>query len=123
MNVLTNEIKRSLIELQLGLAGALNITDVMEDLQKALIFGKVPATWADRKYSYFSKKPLGSWFNDVIERHTQVSNWTDKLELPISLWLSGLFNPMSFLTAVKQTTARAEGLPLDNMILQNIVTE
>jgi len=30
---------------------------------------------------------------------------------------------MSFLTAVKQTTARAEGLPLDDMILQNIVTE
>jgi len=48
---LTSEIKRSLIELQLGLSGALNITDVMENLQKSLIFGKVPATWADRKFS------------------------------------------------------------------------
>jgi len=51
MNVLTSEIKRSLIELQLGLAGALNITDVMENLQKALLLGKVPESWADRKIS------------------------------------------------------------------------
>jgi len=37
------------------------------------------------------------------------------------LWLSGLFNPMSFLTAIMQITARATGLPLDDMRLRSTV--
>jgi len=37
------------------------------------------------------------------------------------LWLSGLFNPMSFLTAIMQITARATGLPLDDMCLRSEV--
>lgn len=36
----------------------------------------------------------------------------------MSLWISGLFNPMSFLTAIMQVTARSDGLPLDNMCLK-----
>lgn len=40
---------------------------------------------------------------------------------PPSLWISGLFNPMSFLTAIKQTTARAKGLALDDMVLKTKV--
>ena len=41
--------------------------------------------------------------------------WGETLKLPFSLWLPSLFNPTSFLTAIKQATARAESLPLDNM--------
>ena len=41
--------------------------------------------------------------------------------MPPSLWISGLFNPMSFLTAVMQVTARANGLALDEMTLQTTV--
>lgn len=40
---------------------------------------------------------------------------------PTVLWLSGLFNPMSFLTAIMQITARATGLPLDDMCLKSDV--
>lgn len=40
----------------------------------------------------------------------------------MSLWISGLFNPMSFLTAIMQATARIDGLPLDSMCLQTDVT-
>lgn len=40
---------------------------------------------------------------------------------PPSLWISGLFNPMSFLTAIMQTTARAKGLALDDMVLKTDV--
>lgn len=42
--------------------------------------------------------------------------------MPKSLWISGLFNPMSFLTAIMQVTARASGLALDDMTLQTDVT-
>lgn len=41
---------------------------------------------------------------------------------PKSLLISHLFNPMSFLTAIMQNTARLKVLPLDNMALQTNVT-
>lgn len=38
------------------------------------------------------------------------------------MWISGLFNPMSYLTAIMQVTARRDNLPLDNMTLKTEVT-
>jgi len=49
MNILNLTIKTSLIELQLGLSGALNITDDMEVLSKSIELNVVPALWV--KYS------------------------------------------------------------------------
>lgn len=66
MNGLLSEIKGSLEDLKLGLTGALNITDAMEELSTALSFNKVPGTW--EKKAYFSKKILTAWFSDLIER-------------------------------------------------------
>jgi len=37
--------------------------------------------------------------------------------IPKSLQISLFFNPMSFLTAIMQVTARLKGLPLDDMVL------
>ena len=48
-------------------------------------------------------------------RVLQLVGWAADLELPMSVWISGLFNPQAFLTAISQTTARAGGLPLDQM--------
>lgn len=45
MNILVSEIKRSLVELQRGLKGELNITDLMEVLQNCLNANKVPDSW------------------------------------------------------------------------------
>jgi hypothetical protein len=36
--------------------------------------------------------------------------------MPPSLWLAGCFNPMAFVTAVMQTTARKRGWPLDDVV-------
>jgi len=54
----------------------------------------------------------------LILRIDQLSEWTreEKIEIPRSIWVAGLFNPMSFLTAIMQVTARAKGLPLDDVI-------
>jgi dynein heavy chain len=43
------------------------------------------------------------------------------VETPAVLWISALFNPMSYLTAIMQVTARAEGLPLDDICLRTEV--
>ena len=48
----------------------------------------------------------------------QLTDWSADLSLPKCVWLSGLFNPQSFLRAVLQNTARQQKLPLDFMALQ-----
>jgi len=120
MNGLLAEIKVTLVELDAGLKGTLNITEGMEDLAMSLSRNSVPAAWV--KKAYFSKKNLLSWIEDVILRVDQLVRWSDEFITPSVLWVSGLFNPMSFLTAIMQITARAQTLPLDDMTLKTEVT-
>lgn len=49
--------------------------------------------------------------------------WTADLVTPRSVWLPGLFNPQSFLTAVMQTTARRNEWPLDKTVIVTEVTK
>ena len=70
MNTLLSEIKRTLEDLRLGLTGALNMTDAMENLQKSLNYNKVPDSW--EKNAYPSRKNLSMWFNELIERCRQL---------------------------------------------------
>jgi len=60
MNVLLQEIRTSLNDLDAGLRGALNVTDAMEALGASLKYNTIPAFW--EKYAYASKKGLLDWF-------------------------------------------------------------
>jgi dynein heavy chain len=115
MNILTGTIKLSLEELNAGLLGTLNMTDDMEVLADNLYLNTQPALWV--KYAYFSNKNLMLWFEDVLLRIAQLDEYQEELIAPISLWISGLFNPMSYLTAIMQVTSRETKLPLDDMTL------
>lgn len=119
MNKLLQCVRTSLVELEMGMNGQLNMTDAMENLQNCLAMNKVSDGWT--KYAYFSKKSLIEWFNDLLARVNQLKEWSEELITPKSLWICGLFNPMSFLTAIMQVTARAGGLPLDDMKLKTDV--
>lgn len=119
MNRLLLVIFVSLEELEMGLAGSLNMTEAMESLASALSLNRVPANWGA---FYLSKKPLNSWYADLAARCAQLYAWTAEMIKPRSVCISWLFNPMSFLTAVMQNTARANKLPLDEMCTQTHVT-
>ncbi|KAK5608170.1 hypothetical protein CRENBAI_003201 [Crenichthys baileyi] len=67
----------------------------------------------DNKYEY----------NDVMQRCKELDSWTQDLSLPSVVWLSGLFNPQSFLTAVMQSLARKNEWPLDKVNLTVDVTK
>uniref|UniRef100_A0A0A9W8L3 Dynein beta chain, ciliary n=1 Tax=Lygus hesperus TaxID=30085 RepID=A0A0A9W8L3_LYGHE len=121
MNILTNEMKRSLKELSLGLKGELTITSDMEILQESLYVDKVPEAWANKAYP--SNLGLAAWFVDQQLRQKELEVWTGDFILPATIWLGGLFNPQSFLTAIEQTTARRNEWPLDKMCLQFDVTK
>lgn len=66
MNLLLEEIGKTLEDLRLGMTGALNMTDAMENLSNCLKLNKVPKSWEE--VAYFSKKLLANWFNDMILR-------------------------------------------------------
>ena len=101
--------------------GELTITGEMEKLQDALFLDQVPATWTKRAYpSNFS---LGQWYPDLLQRIKELESWTGDFQLPAAVWLGGLFNPQSFLTAIMQTTARKNEWPLDKMVLTVDVTK
>uniref|UniRef100_A0A8C0JJ04 Dynein axonemal heavy chain 9 n=1 Tax=Canis lupus dingo TaxID=286419 RepID=A0A8C0JJ04_CANLU len=121
MNILTREIQRSLRELDLGLKGELTMTSDMETLQNALYLDTVPESWTRRAYP--STAGLGTWFLDLLNRIKELEAWIGDFAMPSTVWLTGFFNPQSFLTAIMQSTARKNEWPLDKMALQCDVTK
>ena len=137
MNILLKGIKTSLLELDLGLKGDLQISDAMMGLmyapprhpplhlcnidgRYALFEDRVFKNWADLAYP--SARGLSSWFLNLLERVKQLQDWSGDLQLPKCTQISNLFNPQSFITAVMQTTARANTWPLDRLVTATEVT-
>eukprot|EP00072_Mus_musculus_P068674 XP_017170437.1 PREDICTED: dynein heavy chain 11, axonemal isoform X3 [Mus musculus] len=121
MNVLIREIRVSLQHLDLGLKGELTLSPDVETQLSALSYDRVPDTW--NKLAYPSTYGLAQWFNDLLLRCRELDTWTQDLTLPAVVWLSGFFNPQSFLTAIMQTMARKNEWPLDRMCLTIDVTK
>nr|XP_040021026.1 dynein heavy chain 11, axonemal isoform X2 [Gasterosteus aculeatus aculeatus] len=121
MNLLLAEIRKSLNVLDLGLKGELTISSSMETLQSALFKDCVPDSWT--RLAYPSTKTLAHWFNDLMCSCRELDSWTRDLVLPAVVWLSGLFYPQSFLTAVMQSIARKNQWALEKMTLTVDVTK
>jgi dynein heavy chain len=122
MNSLLFEIVRSLTELDLGFRGDLTVSEAMEELANALYLDRVPKRW--ELLAYPSMRSLAAWLSDLQNRISQLSEWaTSPGDQPVVTWLPGLFNPQSFLTAVMQATAQAQGLELDKLTLLTDVTK
>ncbi|KAI3381366.1 hypothetical protein SNEBB_008024 [Seison nebaliae] len=121
MNMLINEMRKSLNELNLGLKGELTITEDMELLSEALFLDKIPDNWI--KKAYPSLYSLSTWYADFLIRVKELESWSNDFILPYAVWLGGLFNPQSFLTAIMQVTARKNEWPLDKMCLSVDVTK
>merc|ERR1712012_16480 len=81
---------------------------------------KVPSNWT--KLAYASLNGLSAWYADLLLRIKELQGWISKFSLPNTVWLPGFFNPQSFLTAIMQSTARKNELPLDKMCLVSEVT-
>jgi dynein heavy chain len=122
MNHLLMEITSSLIELDLGFKGDLTISEAMEELSNSLYFDRVPKKW--ELLAFPSLRSLGSWLNDLNNRINQLNDWMNTPhELPTVTWISGLFNPQSFLTAIMQITSQLQSLELDKLVLQTEITK
>jgi dynein heavy chain len=122
MNGLLSEIKRSIIELQLGFRGELTMSDKMEALMDSLFMDSIPAMWV--KKSWPSLRPLASWSANFSDRLAQLEEWSAAPgDIPKVTWIAGMVNPMSFLTAICQVTAQKASLPLDTLVTFTDVTK
>merc|ERR1719247_3872121 len=70
MNLLLSQLRSSMTELELGISGALNVTENMEALAHDLQMNKVNAKWT--KLAYPSLKTLATWFADMLLRVDQL---------------------------------------------------
>jgi dynein heavy chain len=122
MNLLVDELVRSLSELDQGFRGDLMMSDAMERLAEALFLDRVPLTW--ESLAFPSLRNLSGWLADLHKRLQQLSEWIGyPAEMPKVVWISGLFNPQCFLTAVMQITSHAQGLELDKLTLVTELTK
>merc|ERR1719355_250633 len=122
MNMLVGEMVRSLSELQLGFKGELTMSEAMEVLANCLFEESLPPKWM--KYSFPSTRPLASWLRNLKERFEQLSDWTnDPLNIPKVADVSKLFNPQSFLTAIKQLCCQVQQLELNKLQVFTEVTK
>jgi dynein heavy chain len=115
MNVLLDEIRRSLKELQLGFKGELTMSDKMEALMNALYMDEVPGSWG--KISWPSKRGLSSWLPNFNDRLGQLDDWcSNPMETLKVTWTSGFVNPQAFLTAILQVAAQKNQWELDKLV-------
>merc|ERR1719460_1323134 len=116
MGALTGEMIRSLLELQLGFKGELTMSEPMEDLMNSLYLEKIPPYWS--KLGFPSTRPLASWLSNLKDRCGQLDEWcADPITIPKVVDIAKLFNPQSYLTAVKQKCCQEQMLELDKLMV------
>ncbi|RLN47693.1 hypothetical protein BBJ29_000554 [Phytophthora kernoviae] len=122
MNNLLEIMTDSLAELELGFRGDVPMTEAMERLQTCLYYERVPDNWLAAACP--SRRSLAPWLANLQQRIAQLQEWISSApDLPLVLWLPGLFNPQAFLTAVLQTAARKHGVELDSLRITADVTK
>ncbi|KAI4900024.1 hypothetical protein NFI96_023292, partial [Prochilodus magdalenae] len=111
----------TLTDLKLAIDGTIIMSEDLRDALDSMYDARVPKLW---QRSSWESATLGFWFTELLERNQQFHSWTFHGR-PHQFWLTGLFNPQGFLTAMRQETTRmnlAKGWTLDTVVLLNDVT-
>jgi dynein heavy chain len=118
--VLVKKMFAQLGDLRKAIKGEIGMSQALDELGTSLFNGQLPGAWV--KFSPQTQKPLGSWMDHLMRRHSQYDDWTAKGE-PIVFWFSGFHIPESLLSAIVQTSSRRRGWALDKSTLYTRVTK
>jgi len=113
-NVLLARVRADCHAVQKGIRGLVVMSSELDAVSEALAAGKVPGPWLR---AYPSLKGLGAWMRDLDQRIDQLRRWAEQGR-PLITWMSGLTYPTAFLTAVLQTTARKNSIPIDSLTFE-----
>merc|ERR1740127_86549 len=98
------------------------MSEQMEDLANALFAERLPHWWV--KLGFPSTRPLKSWRVNLQDRCVQLEDWiNDPPNIPKVVDIARLFNPQSFLTAIKQLCCQQQSLELDKLQVFTEVTK
>ena len=111
-NKLLVNISSSLVDLENAIKGLVVMSTELEEIFQCMFEARVPDLWSR---AFKSKKPLGSWTRDLIERIEQFSTWATTTRAPVLFNLGYFTFPTGFLTAVKQASARKNGVAIDSL--------
>jgi len=77
---------------------------------------RVPGSWGSLAFP--STRPLSSWLDNLKHRLDQLNSWKeDPVNIPKVTFLNRLFNPQSFLTAIKQVYSREKSQELNKLYI------
>ena len=110
-NKLLAVVHKTLAQIELSVQGLIVVTPELEDIITAVLDFKVPKPWSR---CYPSLKTLSSWMRDLVCRVSSFHGWID-VGLPRCFWLPGFTYPTGFLTALLQTVARQNCIPIDTL--------
>ncbi|CAM1329611.1 Uncharacterised protein at_DN1743, partial [Pycnogonum litorale] len=115
---LVQSIHTSLAGLSKVIRGTALISADIHKLATSLLHHQTPASWQDKWEG--SEDPM-QYMRQVIYRAQAVKNWLQKAQsntlLSETLFLSDLFRPDTFLSALRQQTARECGVSMNSLIL------
>jgi dynein heavy chain len=102
-------VKKTLYDIDHAIEGQIIMTPQIVDAIDSIFDGKVPNFWIyDSTESEISwlKPSFGLWFESLMERNQQLNTWLRR-ERPRTFNLGYFFNPLGFLTSMKQEMVRS----------------
>lgn len=114
-NNLIATVVESLKEVKKAVRGLVVMSEDLEKVAQALLFGLVPKKWLGS--SYPSLKPLAGYVADLLARLDFFQKWLDdpKGLPPPTFWISGFYFTQAFLTGSLQNFARKYRLEIDTI--------
>lgn len=118
MKNLCDLIKRNTNDIKDAIDGKLTMNEVIEALIDNLNAERVPAKWVDEGFA--TNRKLADWIISLELRINQYKIFESEQIIPKIVFINRLFNPLSYLTAIRQSAARTGDSELDKL---DILTE
>lgn len=116
-NNLLKLMRDSLVNLVSSIRGEAVMSQQSEDMFSALMYGKVPTIFLD---CLPSTKTLAGWKAEFERRIKFFSSWASGIT-PSVFWLGAFSFPSGFLTALKQSFAREQSIPVDEIVFDFVI--
>eukprot|EP00002_Diphylleia_rotans_P028875 TRINITY_DN5840_c0_g1_i3.p1 TRINITY_DN5840_c0_g1~~TRINITY_DN5840_c0_g1_i3.p1 ORF type:complete len:4482 (-),score=987.95 TRINITY_DN5840_c0_g1_i3:157-13602(-) len=106
-------VRSNASDLRAALCGTAPLTSDLLDVANSLAESRIPTAWLRISWPASS---LPSWFVGITQRIDQMNSWL-ATGRPVVVWLGGFFNPLGFMTAMKQDAVRRK----PNWALEDVV--